>query len=464
MRRAAALAVAIVVILIGDIVGLAVIDDESADRAWDPRVADIAGFVERARGLRFKRAVEVEFLGQEAYEKAAAGQGDSEPQQDGDAGEEDFEAILRAIGLMPRDGDLSAAGSELVGEATLAFYDVAHRRVVVRGTDVTAPVRVTVAHELTHALQDQYFSLDRSFDTDGEQIAFRALLEGDADRIESQFVESLSDADRQAWEAVIGAFDPSDLEAVPPAIAQLFAAPYALGDPLVEFIVEARGTAGLDEAIRKPPPSEEVLFDPFIILGGGEVKEVDEPDVPDGADLIDSGDFGSVTWFLMLASHVDDRRALRAVDGWGGDAYVAYKSGNRTCIRTRFAGDTAADGDEMAAALNEWKDAFPPDAVRVDRVGDAVEFQSCDTGGEIPEPSAGLETALVVPASRSVFATTLLRQDVPLDLAKCTASRVVAAFTTEQLASPELPKGAPDPARVGFEAGRACVTERRSRG
>ena len=48
----------------------------------------------------------------------------------------------------------------MLGSDTLAFYDPRTQDVYVRGTDTTAPAtRVTLAHELTHALQDQHFDL-----------------------------------------------------------------------------------------------------------------------------------------------------------------------------------------------------------------------------------------------------------------------------------------------------------------
>ena len=42
--------------------------------------------------------------------------------------------------------------------------------------------------------------------------------------------------------------------------------------------------------------------------------------------------------------------ARSAADGWGGDVYVAYGLDERTCVRAAFAGDTAADTDEIAQA------------------------------------------------------------------------------------------------------------------
>ena len=460
MNRVAALAVAVAVLLVGDMVGLVVVldDDDRSPLRWDPRVAAIARFVENERGLRFKHPVDVEFLDEKDYSKVATGDGDTAP--DDEEAEEQFAAVLRAIGLLPRDSDLGDAGEELVGEATLAFYDFENERVVVRGAEVNVHVQVTLAHELTHALQDQHFELDRTFDTDGEDTAFHALVEGDADRVDTAYVEQLSDTDRESYKAVSAIEDVAELGAVPPALVQIFAAPYALGDPFVDFIVSARGIDGLNQALRNPPASEEALFDPVAFLNDEGVKTVDEPDLKDGEETFDSGDFGSVTWFVMLASHVDDRTALRAVDGWGGDSYVAFKADGKTCLHARFAGDTAADNKEMFDALQQWRAPFPPGAVKVAVDGDIVDFVSCDTGDAIPPPSAALENALAVPASRTSFAAEGVKQKVAPELASCIADRVIARYTTEQLIAEELAEDAPDPAQLIGEARRVCARER----
>jgi hypothetical protein len=195
------------------------------------------------------------------------------------------------------------------------------------------------------------------------------------------------------------------------------------------------------------------------VLTGEKVKTVARPKLEKGEDSFDSGDFGSVTWFVMLASHVDDRTALRAVDGWGGDSYVAVKVDGKTCLRARFVGDTEGDAKEMFDALEEWRAPFPAGAITVDVKADTVNVRACDNGGAIPKPSAALEDALVVPATRTVFAAEAVKRKASPELARCLAGKVIARFTTEQLLAEELDEDAPDPAQAGADAGRACAKE-----
>src|SRR5262245_56655055 len=55
---------------------------------------------------------------------------------------------------MSGDFDLLKANEDLVDAGTAAFYGPDTQRVAVRGTDMTVEVRVTLAHELTHVLQE----------------------------------------------------------------------------------------------------------------------------------------------------------------------------------------------------------------------------------------------------------------------------------------------------------------------
>ena len=72
-----------------------------------------------------------------------------------------------------------------------------------RGTDLTdVDVRITLVHELTHALQDQRFDLTRlddAIETSGEDFALTALVEGDATSIEDDYLYSLPQAEQDAY-------------------------------------------------------------------------------------------------------------------------------------------------------------------------------------------------------------------------------------------------------------------------
>ncbi len=129
-------------------------------RSWDPAILPLVHEVERFRGLQFDHAVPVKYPGDKAFEKRLLGDDDTTAEEDRayDRGA----SVLRALGLLAGDVDLHDAGRDVVGSDTIAFYDQETEDIVVRGHDTTSPsTRVTIVHELTHALQDQHFDLTK---------------------------------------------------------------------------------------------------------------------------------------------------------------------------------------------------------------------------------------------------------------------------------------------------------------
>jgi hypothetical protein len=76
------------------------------------------------------------------------------------------------------------------------------------------------------------------------------------------------------------------------------------------------------------------------------------------------GEFG----LRLVLEVVAGKAKAAAAQGWGGDRYVAWAKGKRTCVRTAVAMDTRQDTDELrlslAAYANERKGttvAGPPE-------------------------------------------------------------------------------------------------------
>ena len=379
-------------------------------KEWDPRVLDIVTFDEEHRGLTFKQPVFVDFLDAQAYSDRSRTDQSKLTDQD----KQRLEAQsgeLRALGLSNSNIDLLQAANDLNDTGTLAFYDPDTERVTVRGTEMTVALRVTLVHELVHVLQDQNFGIGRrrtsQFTTSQEDSAFRALLEGDAVRIENEYVETLSDADKQEYESAHNKDvdnATTGLSNVPVALVALQSAPYVFGPPFAEWLADRHA---LDDAFKDPPTTDEHLLDAPRFLSKEKPLEVDEPSVPEGVtdtDKVDGGDFGALSLLLVLAERIDPLTALQAVDGWGGDSYVAYTQSSKTCIHLAVVGDTARDSNELRDALRSWAAAMPNGVARVGSQADVTDVTSCDPGAD-----SGLtlnnraNDVIQLPAARSQF-------------------------------------------------------------
>ncbi|MEP6816491.1 MAG: hypothetical protein ABI873_13160 [Marmoricola sp.] len=228
-------------------------------------------------------------------------------------------------------------------------------------------------------------------------------------------------------------------------VLTMMTSPYALGEGLVQTVAAHGGNAAVDELFRDAPTHESSLLDPFQVLAGhtGATK-VDEPKVKAGEKKFDSGEFGELTWYLMLAERLPQLDALAAADGWGGDAYVAYEHNGDSCARMTYTGRTPRDSMRMFTALQRWVAAAPGSPAKVSRDGDLVRFESCDpgkagvVGKDTSQDAVGLLTA------RTYLGVTILRSGAPENAARCVAGRLVRAFPLSQLVDPKF--GADDPA------------------
>ena len=182
---------------------------------------------------------------------------------------EEAAALLRALGLAEGDVDLFESQNTLSGEGVAAYYDPERERIIVRGTELTPDIRVTLAHELTHALQDQFVDLDEVEEglEENQSSLLRAVVEGDASNVGDAYAEEeltpdeRTEYDRRSSDEAAGA----DLADVPAALVAYFQAPYVFGPAFDRIVAERDGPAALNDVLREPPRTDLQLLDPIAI-------------------------------------------------------------------------------------------------------------------------------------------------------------------------------------------------------
>ena len=413
-------------------------------KEWDPRVLDIVHFDEQHRGLIFKQPVFVDFLDAKAYsDRARTDQNqltDKEKKQ-----LSAFDGEFRALGLSNSKLNLLDQVNKLQDTGTLAFYDPKTERVVIRGTELTVDLKVTLVHEFTHVLQDQYFGIGQKrtskFTTSQEPSAYRTVYEGDAVRIENQYIASLSADEKTQYQQAHNQEVTSanaGLADVPVALRALQLAPYEFGPPFVELLDADGHQSEVDDAFKTPPATDEQVLDPPKYLARERALDVKEPALPDGVSkdaIVDNDDFGALAWLVVLAERIDPLVALQAVDGWGGDAYVAYTQNDKTCVRLAWQGDTPTDDQEMHDALNQWVAAMPAGAAAsVTADGGVLQVQACDPGADAVTLNNRALDVLQLPAARSALALTAVQQGhFPVDKSFAFGDCFVHALGFDQL-------------------------------
>jgi hypothetical protein len=327
--------------------------DEPPASAADLRAAvdEISAVVEAERGLAFTEPVDVELAGEGEFQRRLL--------DDFDEGVDELrntEVLLKAFGLVEADVDLVEAMRTLLGAGVVGFYDPETDDLVVRGTALTPYVRTTIAHELTHALDDQRFDLDRpEYDDADDEIdfGFSAVVEGNARRVEDAYRAGLSDEeqlDAAAEELSLGGG--LDLGDVPLVLVDLISAPYGLGHDFVVQLIDDGGQEALDAAFDAPPRTSEQVIDPASYEAGEGAIEVPAPAVT--GQVVDQGVAGQFLIQVVLADGLDADRARAAATGWGGDSVVAWRDGQRPCATLAALGDDPGETAELRGAFEDW--------------------------------------------------------------------------------------------------------------
>ncbi|MGI8791574.1 MAG: DUF6782 family putative metallopeptidase [Acidimicrobiales bacterium] len=342
-------------------------------------VSDLHGFVAEARGLAFLDDVKVELLSPADFVRRLAAESVRDEQDLADLRE--TSQVLAAFHLLDAGVDLAEEIDGLLAASVAGFYDNETGELVVRGTELDSPqVRLTIVHELTHAIQDQHFELHRPDldDRDDEaSFAFSGLVEGDATRIEAAYKQKLSLEDQkraeQEEQSAGSGIDPS----TPRILLELLGFPYLFGPVFANTVYGKGGQPALDNAFREPPTTSEQILDPGLFLTGRSAPvDVAKPDA-DGA-VIDEGVFGEYALMLLLARTKEGPPvSVRDVAaGWRGDWYRAWVDGSRTCARTRIATAGVVETRGLQRALTQWKRGRSGATVVVEADG-AILFTSC---------------------------------------------------------------------------------------
>jgi hypothetical protein len=270
---------------------------------------------------------------------------------------------LAALGLLPAGLDLKTTYLDLLGEQIGAFYDQHTQELFTFSGQslANAQNRVILAHELTHALEDQHFSLARlpleAQHNDDRVLAATALVEGDATLVMNQFMlgEMSAAVLRDTLSSALTT-DVRKLGAAPRFLRETLLFPYLRGQEFCQALYLDGGWDALADAFRHPPSSTAEILHPALFMARPRVPpvviEFPQTAVLGQQPLADNvlGEFGLRQLFarwLPVATAGDDAAA-----GWRGDRYLVYGNAQATAYVWRIACADAAAAAKLGAALH----------------------------------------------------------------------------------------------------------------
>lgn len=317
-------------------------------------------FVEQHRGLRFKRPLKVEYLDDATFSaRLLADQRKYRASSDREA------VLLRAVGLLDPSVDIELAMESLLKAGVIGYYDPREKKLAVRGTTASVQARHALVHELTHALQDQWFNIDTPDDLDGDaEVAFKSVVEGDARRVEQIYIAGLSSADRTE----IGHEGDGGLPAdIPPVLAQELGFPYQAGASFLQVVEQNGGQQGIDATFRHRPVATAQVMQPVRFLAGFTPTQIATPVVEGPATS--QGVFGEFRLALILSPLISSGlvaapEARAGLSAWQGDRFATFRKGDRDCVAVAFQ-TNAPDGDAaLLSALTKYAATRPGATVR----------------------------------------------------------------------------------------------------
>ena len=293
---------------------------------------------------------------------------------------------MAAFDFIPEDYDLRAELLDLYSAQVAGFYDDEKNTLyVVSDTGLDLIARLTLAHEITHALQDERFNLNAFLDedrmSDDEILARRALAEGDATLAMTAYlmnhVSDITEEDMAALQSEEIQASEQQLAEAPAIIRETLNFPYTYGETFVSALYE-EGWDAVDAAYADPPVTTEQVLHPEKYLTRDEPQIMALPPLTatlgSGWRLAEANTRGEFQTSLYLAQQLDEETAAAASQGWDGDQYAVYVNGGDEVLVLVTAWDSRADREEFVSAYADYAQAKYGQAGRRD--GDALTWDS----------------------------------------------------------------------------------------
>jgi hypothetical protein len=325
---------------------------------------------------------------------------------------------LEALGLLPKGYPLEQKLIALLTEQIAGVYDPGEGEFFIASWTEAAEQRVIMAHELTHALEDQHFGIEQwskaAKDNDDAGFARDAVLEGSAmiamiDYLLRDSGGSFRDLGDFNPALLLGDVEGSqELKDVPLVLRDQLLFPYLAGAAFAAKALEAAGGwPGLARLFERPPTSTQQILHPELYLRGVQPETVQLPALGGiesrGWKKLDENVMGEFGLNQVLKQFLGKERADELAAAWSGDRYAIFEQSPDgpalLVIRLRLAG-----GGEAARFFSGYSELLEQKHTNRDAVVRRANSFSFETaGGGVFIRCYGRDCLLAEGATRAQF-------------------------------------------------------------
>jgi hypothetical protein len=265
------------------------------------------------------------------------------------------ELVLKKFGLLPRDYDMEKLLVDLLREEIAGYYDPKTKTVNLLDWVPMEEQEPVLAHELTHALQDQSVGLDKwmkrgekdlgemkkdptSEDIDNDEMddAREAVVEGQAQAVMFEYAmapagHSIADSpdllESMEAETLTGTPSTKVFNDAPIFMKESLTFPYSYG---LEFVAKLIQTGGKGKAfadvLAHPPHTTRQIMQPETYLSGEKIEPMHVPDFKrDFKDYVkfDIGAMGEFDVAVLIEQYAGKDLSKRLYPEWRGGYYYA---------------------------------------------------------------------------------------------------------------------------------------------
>ena len=267
------------------------------------------------------------------------------------------ELVLKKFGLLPNDFDLQTFFVALLREEVAGYYDPKTKTVNLLDWVPMEEQEPVMAHELTHALQDQSVGLEKwmkkgdkdlasirrqlkpeDIENDESDNAREAVVEGQAQAVTFQYAiaptgRTIADSpeliDAMEAETLTGTAGTKVFNSAPIFIKESLTFPYSYG---MDFVVKVLQKGGKEQAfagvLRNPPHTTRQIMQPETYLSGEKIAPMPVPDFNrDFRDYqkFDIGAMGEFDVAVLIEQYAGKPLSKELYPTWRGGYYYAAK-------------------------------------------------------------------------------------------------------------------------------------------